>query len=231
MYLDARQIVLAELKPFIEATANYGFEFLHYDCAINQVYEPGLLRQELLRQGRGRGFLSGLWASRNNLFSIEEFEKFAESALKIREQLNPRNTDQAFINYCCDMKPVHYGHFAEVIGGICQNAWARQSGKIYRKDGKYYLWDHGGLDHKKQVVVLHWAGYKLNALMPHRSFFYQYLLHRKRLLKQVINYINIYLEYFLKIIFKIAKQNYLLNNIFRYYWNQYLFILKFLERI
>ncbi|WP_414563557.1 MULTISPECIES: hypothetical protein [unclassified Anabaena] len=176
MYLDARQIVLADLKPFIEAVETYGFDFLHYDCAINQVYEPGEFRQEALRQGRGRGFNSGRWASRKGLFSIEEFEKLAESALKIRNQLNPRNTDQAFINYCCDTKPLRYGHFAEVIGGICQNGWARQSGKIYLKDGKYYLWDYGGLDHKKQVVILHWAGYQLNSLMPSKYLFYKYFL-------------------------------------------------------
>ncbi|MFN6481892.1 MULTISPECIES: hypothetical protein [unclassified Nostoc] len=176
MYLDARQIVLAELKTFIEAVETLKFDFLHYDCAIDQVYELGAFRQELLRQDRGRGFLSGLWASRKGLFSIEEFELLAEGALKIRDQLNPRNTDQTFINYCCDMKPVRYGHLAEVIGGICQNGWARQSGKIYQKDGKYYLWDYGGLDHNKRVILIHWAGYRLNILMPHKYLFYRYLL-------------------------------------------------------
>jgi hypothetical protein len=166
MYLDARQVVLANLTPLITALDQFGFEFLHYDCAINQVYEPGEFRQQLLRQGRGRGFNSGRWASRKGLFSLEDFEKLAAQALKIRDQLNPRNTDQAFINYCCDMKPVVYGHFAEVIGGICQNAWARQSGHIYQENGKYYLWDYGGLDHKKHVVLVHWAGYKWTNLLP-----------------------------------------------------------------
>ena len=40
------------------------------------------------------------------LFTLEEFERLAADALQVREQLNPRNTDQAFFNYCCDMKPV-----------------------------------------------------------------------------------------------------------------------------
>jgi len=128
MYLDARQVVLADLKPFIGSIDHYGFDFLHYDCAIDQVYAPGILRQELLRQGKGRGFNSGRWISRKGLFSIEEFEQFATDALQIRDQLNPRNTDQAFINYCCDMKPIRYGHLAEVVGGVCQQGWARQRG-------------------------------------------------------------------------------------------------------
>jgi hypothetical protein len=168
MYLDARQVILAELEPLITALDKFEFDFLHYDCAINQVYEPGEFRQHLLRQGRGRGFLSGLWAAKKGLFSIEEFEHLAAEALKIRDQLNPRNTDQAFINYCCDIKPVVYGHFAEVLGGICQNGWARHSGHIYQENGKYYLWDYGGLDHKKQVILVHWAGYKWQDLLPHR---------------------------------------------------------------
>ncbi|MBU7587114.1 MAG: hypothetical protein KAF91_30415 [Nostoc sp. TH1S01] len=195
MYLDARQIVLTDLKPVIEAVETLEFDFLHYDCAIDQVYEPGAFRQELLKQGRGRGFNSGRWASRKGLFSIEEFEQLAESALKIRNQLNPRNTDQAFINYCCDMKPVRYGHFAEVIGGICQNGWARQSGKIYWKNGKYYLWDYGGLDHKKQMFLLHWAGYKMKPLMPNKFLFYKYLLINQSILKWVLIYVQLGLYY------------------------------------
>jgi hypothetical protein len=169
MYLDARQVVLANLTPLITALDQFNFDFLHYDCAINQVYQPGEFRQQLLRQGRGRGFNSGRWASRKGLFSLEELETLGGAALKIRDQLNPRNTDQAFINYCCDMKPVVYGHFAEVMGGICQNAWARQTGQIYQQHGKYYLWDYGGLDHKKQVILVHWAGYQWQDLLPQRK--------------------------------------------------------------
>lgn len=176
MYLDARQIILANLQPFIEALDRYGFDFLHYDCAIDQVYEPGAFRQEMLRQGRSRGFNSGRWISRKGLFSIGDFEQLAIEALKIRDQLNPRNTDQAFINYCCDIKSIRYAHLAEVMGGICHSGWVRQSGKVYQQNQQYYLWDYGGLDHKKQLILLHWAGYSLNSLMPYRVLFYRYLL-------------------------------------------------------
>ncbi len=185
MYLDARQVILAAVQPIIEALDQHDLDFLHYDCAIDQVYQPGAFRQELLRQGRGRGFNSGRWVSRKGLFSIEEFEELAAEALKIRDQLNPRNTDQAFINYCCDMKPVRYAHFAEVAGGICHSGWVRQSGKIYQQHGKYYLWDHGGLDHKKQLVLLHWAGYRLNSSLPRRGVLYQFLLQEGSSLKLI----------------------------------------------
>ncbi len=171
MYLDARQVVLADLQPVIRALDAYDFELLHFDCAIDQVYAPGDFRRQLLRQGKARGFLSGLWAARKGLFRLEEFEQLATTALQIRDQLNPRNTDQAFINYCCDMKPVRYGHVAEVLGGICQNAWARQSGSIYQENGSYYLWDYGGNDHQKRLMLLHWAGYQFNFLFPKKTLF------------------------------------------------------------
>ncbi|RCJ23220.1 hypothetical protein A6S26_01290 [Nostoc sp. ATCC 43529] len=214
MYLDARQIVLADIKPFIEALETFGFDFLHYDCAIDQVYEQGTFRQELLKQRRGRGFNSGRWASRKGLFSIEEFEQLAENALKIRNQLNPRNTDQAFINYCCDMKPVCYGHFAEVIGGICQNGWARQSGKIFENSGKYFLWNYGSLDHKKQVVILHWAGYQLNSLMPNIKLFDKFYLKGQPIFKSCIFYLYTILDYLWRNPLETLRQNRFINSIY-----------------
>ena len=204
MYLDARQVVLANLTPLITALDQFNFDFLHYDCAINQVYQPGEFRQQLLRQGRGRGFLSGLWASRKGLFSLEELETLGEAALKIRDQLNPRNTDQAFINYCCDMKPVVYGHFAEVMGGICQNAWARQTGQIYQQHGKYYLWDYGGLDHKKQVILVHWAGYQWQDLLPQRKLLLMFCIKYNK-------YFILQMHYILWLIFLIP--NFLMKSI------------------
>ena len=34
MYLDTRQVILADLKPFIQALEQFDFDFLHYDCAL-----------------------------------------------------------------------------------------------------------------------------------------------------------------------------------------------------
>lgn len=169
MYLDARQVVLADLRPIIKALDDYDFDLLHFDCAVDQVYEPGELRREFLRRGKARGFNSGRWVARKNLFTLKKLEQLAETALKVREQLNPRNTDQAFINFCCDTESVCYGHVSEVLGGISQTTWARQSGQLYQHKTKYYLWDYGGIDHKKQVVLIHWAGYQWQSYMPRQA--------------------------------------------------------------
>ncbi|PSB59035.1 hypothetical protein C7B77_02455 [Chamaesiphon polymorphus CCALA 037] len=191
MYLDVRQVILSDLTPLIMALDRFNFDFLHYDCALDQVYEPGEFRQQLLRQGKGRGFNSGRWAARKELFSIEEFEKLAADALKIREQLNPRNTDQAFINYCCDLKPIVCGHFAEVMGNTCQNGWARQPGHVYHQDGKYYLWDYGGIDHKKQVILIHWAGYKWENFFPQKFLLLSFFTKDRNYLASISIYVKL----------------------------------------
>ena len=214
LYLDARQVVLADLTPLIIALDKFNFEFLHYDRAIDQVYELGEFRQDLLRQGKAKGFLSGLWASRKGLFSIEEFESLAADALKVREQLNPRNTDQAFINYCCDLKALRCGHFAEVIGGICENAWARKPGTIYQSDEVYRIWDYGGLDHKKQVILMHWAGYKLRSTMPNHNLFDRYFSQEMSLLDKLISSIKNISSYPLLSIASTIRENRKINNFY-----------------
>jgi hypothetical protein len=214
MYLDVRQLVLDDLSPLITALDRFSFDFLYYDCAIGQVYEPGEFRQQLLRMGKGRGFNSGRWAACKGLFSLEEFEQLATAALKIREQLNPRNTDQAFINYCCDLKPIRSGHFAEVIGDICQNAWARQPGTIYPDGAVYRLWDHGGIEHKKQVILLHWAGYRLNAVMPHRQLFDRYFLQDRSSWQRSIDQAETSIRYLIESCISIPRQNRIINSFY-----------------
>jgi hypothetical protein len=214
MYLDARQVVLADLRPIIQALDDYDFELLHFDCAINQAYEPGELRRELLRQGKARGFNSGRWATRRGLFTLDSFEAFAVDALKVRDQLNPRNTDQAFINYCCDVKPVRYGHVADVIGGTCHSSWTRQQGSIYSQDRQYYLWDYGGIDHKKRFLILHWAGYSLNPLMPNKKVFnyYRFQIYSVNILVHTLDILKsapILFFYYL-------RRNRILNNFYHY---------------
>lgn len=167
MYLDARQVILNDLSPVLKLLSEENYDFLYYDLAIDQVYEPGSLRNSFLQQKLGRAFNSGRWASRKGLFGKEELLRLGYESLKYRDQLNPRNTDQAFINYCIDSKPeLKTGHLAELLGGYVHQGWAGQRGMIYQKNKNFYLWDYGGLDHKKKVLLLHWAGYHWNENLP-----------------------------------------------------------------
>lgn len=167
MYLDARQLVLDDLSPLFEPLMQHELDFIYYDKALNQVYEPGVLRQNFLKQKGASGFNSGRWIARKSLFTLDELLKLGYESLHFRDQLNPRNTDQAFINYCIDSKPeIKTAHIAEYFGNYLQQGWAGQRGKIYKKDNAFYLWDYGGLDHKKKVLLLHWAGFSWEDNVP-----------------------------------------------------------------
>lgn len=191
VYLDARQLVLGDFRPLLRTLAESELDLIHFDTAINQVYEPGLLRRRLLLDRRGQGFNSGRWLARRGAFSLDEMIALGNASLQERDQLNPRNTDQGFINYCCDHKPVRSVHIADWFDDVCRNAWARQPGSIYRdRNGVYRLWDHGGLDHQKRVLLVHWAGIGLGTLMPRRRLFLRYAVRDAPLWRRVKTYLT-----------------------------------------
>jgi len=174
IYLDCRNLVLSDLNEIIMAPSKEGFDLLHYDCVVDQVYNVGDVRKSFLLDRRARGFNSGRWAARRGLFSLQELQQYAEECLGVRDQMNLRNTDQFFLNYCCDRRGVRTGHLAEVLGDMCQDGWARQPGYVYRAADGYRRWDFGGLNHKKRVPLLHWAGIKLSPAMPEAELFYSF---------------------------------------------------------
>ena len=180
LYLDARTLVLSDLTELIAAPRACGVDVAFTDAEVGQAYEPGPLRTGFLRAGRGRGFNSGRWAGRRGLFSPAELAAFGRECVRLRSQLNPRNTDQAFLNYCCDAGRRRCAGFGELLPDACESAWAGAPGRVYRDPaGVYRRWDHrgrcgGGPDHGRRVPVLHWAGLPLSAGMPEAGLFRHY---------------------------------------------------------
>lgn len=175
MYIDARFVILSDLKPFLQLLGQTGNDLLYNDTAIDQVYNYGPLRTELINNGKSKGFLSGAWTSKKGTFTLEEFEQYGKEALKYRNQLNARNSDQAFINYCCDRKSIKLVKQSELVEDFCHCAWAGQGGHIYIDSSlQYRLWNYGGLDHKKRLFLLHWAGYPLSPIMPESALFLKF---------------------------------------------------------
>ena len=170
LYLDARQVVLADLTPFVTATETFDLDLAYYDTELDQVYEPGPMRLAFLREGGARGFNSGRWASRRGLFTLDDFEELVEAQVAIRGELNPRNTDQAFINYCCDCRRVKMAKISDLLGDTVSSGWARQPGRPYQdSSGVWRLWDHGGNEHRKRLLLMHWAGYRQGDWLPNQS--------------------------------------------------------------
>jgi hypothetical protein len=173
-YLDCRMVILADLLPFIGATRSFDVPLVHYDTAINQVYNDGEIRISLCRNGFGHGFLSGMWASHRGLFTLEQMTTTADRLLVVRGQMNNRNTDQFFINYLCDSFGIRACHMADLDSRYAHCAWAGDRGGLYESpDGSWRRWDFGGLQHKRRMPFVHWAGFRLHPSMPH------YTLHQR----------------------------------------------------
>jgi len=179
-YLDCRLLVLADIAAFAAAARTYDVPLIHYDAVINQVYNEGPLRLDFCRQGFGHGFSSNIWASRKGLFSLERMVETAEELVAVRNQMNPRNTDQFFLNYLCDSQRQRVCHIADLDSRLAHCSWANDRGTPYEDDqGIWRKWDFGGLQHRRQMLFLHWAGIRLHPAMPHFSLYRRFRKPRR----------------------------------------------------
>lgn len=169
-YLDCRTIVLAPLYEFALAANTYQVPLVHYDVALNQVYENGPIRRRFCVEGGGHGFVSNIWASRRGMASLETMQRAGRELVVIRQQMNRRNTDQFFLNYLCDSQGLRVCHMADFDDRLARCAWANDRGAVYESaDGRWRKWDFGGLEHKREMLFVHWAGIPLSPWMPHYS--------------------------------------------------------------
>jgi len=185
IYLDARIVVVSDLQPWLDARRRCGADLLYYDRAVDQVYLPCAWRDQLLINRRPAGFMSGLWVSRKGLFSLDDFEQLAKQSEEVTDGLNRRNSDQCFLNYCCDARQITYAPIYRVIPHLARMTWSRQPG-LYRYKQSYFIWEHGGLEHNKQMPVINWAGTKLSPAMPYAAIFLCFALKRQPLAKRLL---------------------------------------------
>ncbi len=176
-YFDTRSLILSNFAESFAICREYDLDMLYFDCAINQVYNSGEIRSSLVIDHGARGFISGRWFSRKGLFTTRDFLEAADFCERNRSQMNPRNTDQFFLNYLCDRRHIRMAPLPDIDSRFCGSTWVRQPGYVYCDNGVFYRWDHGGLDHKKVVHSLHWAGIKLSPAMPEAKWFYHFRDH------------------------------------------------------
>jgi len=172
LYLDTRIVVLEDLARVIDEVEPGRVDVVHFDSLVNQVYADGPIRREFVRTGRGHGFLSGMWASHRGLYSLAQMEETARELVAVRDQMNPRNTDQFFLNYLCDSRGATSVHFADLHEPYAHFCWAGESRSIYRdRDGAWRRWCFSHPEHRKRLPFVHWAGYRLGPSMPSYHLF------------------------------------------------------------
>jgi len=179
IYLDCRMVVLADVLPLIQTLDTYGCDFLHFEGGLDQVYEPGPVRTELVVDRHAHGFNSGRWIAKNGLFSREQMEKAASDLVKHRDQMNRRNTDQFFLNYLVHTGDVRCASVHDLKPEVSRLTWPRIPGTIYRENETYKVWSHGRPEHETQVLFMHWAGISRSPGMERRWLFRRFWFRSK----------------------------------------------------
>jgi hypothetical protein len=174
LYLDARVLVLSDLLAGFDAVEAGSVDFIHFGGDANQSFGQGQVRARLSAAGRCFGLNSGMWISRAGLFSRQDMERAADFCEANREQMNPRNTDQFFLNVLCAHSNARVVNFADLESDFGRDPWAFSHRKVFRQGNDTRVWDHGGVSHCRRLPLVHWAGIRMSSSMPLRSLWTQY---------------------------------------------------------
>jgi hypothetical protein len=173
-YIDARTLVLSDLSPAYASIDGNFADFVHFGGDVNQVFNDGEVRRSFAFSGRCFGFNSGRWISRRGLFTMEDFRAAADFCANHRDQMNPRNTDQFFLNVLCSMSKARVVSYADLDAESVREPWAFEHPAIYKKNREIRVWNHGGMSHGKKLPLVHWAGLPLSKAMPLRKLWCEY---------------------------------------------------------
>ena len=173
-YVDARTLVLSDLSPGFESVNLGEVDLVHFGGDPNQVFENGPARTGFAAAGRCFGFNSGRWISRSGAFSREEMEAAADFCVANRSQMNPRNTDQFFLNVLCSRSTARVVNLADLDGRFERDPWAFAHGQVFDRDGDVRVWAHGAMSHGRTLPLVHWAGIGLSSSMPLRRLWNEY---------------------------------------------------------
>lgn len=173
-YIDARTLVLSDLSFAFASVDNNLADFVHFGGDVNQVFNSGMVRNSFSYAGRCFGFNSGRWISRGGLFNMEDMRVAADFCENHRDQMNPRNTDQFFLNVLCSLSNARIVAYADIDADSVREPWAFEHSKVYYKDGFLRAWNHGGMSHGKKLPLVHWAGLPFSKDMPLRKLWCKY---------------------------------------------------------
>jgi hypothetical protein len=177
LFIDSDIVLLDRTEELFAAYLSSNCEFMYSDPNMEEVYEPGIFREEMIANYSAVGFNAGFFISSKNTISLEDLEALAETAQLVKDNFVTRNGEQPFLNYCVHTKKLKAKAFADVIDDLSEWTWAGLH-PVSVSNGIYRLND-------KKLPYLHWAALRCNAGMPHRSIFLRYRLNSLSLLSRL----------------------------------------------
>ncbi|MFO0813526.1 MAG: hypothetical protein U0796_09920 [Gemmatales bacterium] len=168
-YFDADTLILDSLLPRLQYFSNSSIDFIFAHSSPEQVYKPVFWEQQSLLYG-SLGFNAGIWISRQHVLNIADvIGIFADEAECLKNNFAP-TWDQPFFNYCIDHSNIKKCHFSEFFRKPHLSLWPGECHNI--RNGRLnmsYVTDTG-----HPVILVHWAGYKIEYRMPYRWLFEEY---------------------------------------------------------
>jgi hypothetical protein len=172
LYLDCDIVVVAPLAPYFPMLERSGADFVHFATDMVQVYRDGPLRERMMAEHGAAGFNSGAFMGRRGDLTPDAIERRAEEAADLRPEFVD-NLEQTLINYCVDMSDLKQADATEsdhlpVVAGALM--------RLVDRGGQLILDDRRVPYSGRSVSAIHWAGYTMGPLMPHRKTFLGYRL-------------------------------------------------------
>lgn len=219
LYIDVDIAILHKLDFLFDIYRSNKTEILYYDRELNQVYLEGSYRSEVLQKGRNTGFNSGFWLSRKGLLSKEAIFSLADKAENLVDNFNIRNADQPFLNFIADELNLNVASFPELKSDLSLSIWARGKNPVQIPSG-YMDWEHGGLNHRKLIIALHWAGTKISPAMPCHNIYLNYRYKNESFIYR--SWRNLYWKMLrpFQVFSDRLRRNYLINKIYKKLWKQ-----------
>jgi hypothetical protein len=199
LFSDADIVFLSNPEELLSAfLAKTQAPFCYLSRSVGFVYGDEDFRRRMVEENGSREFNAGFWAGRRGSLDYPMILDLAQRARAERVPLRWDMYDQAFMNYCVDTLRLDRVSFADVMPGLAESIWPnpRREGKLVRRDERYF-WDAScdESNRDRQVVLLHWAGFKCNVGMPFREVFLQYRLGGVGSLRRAAYHVRAVLEY------------------------------------
>ena len=175
LFLDADVVVLGKLEELFEAYSSSKCDFMYSGRDMRQVYKPGNFREKMIDEYSAIGFNAGSFMSSKNILTLEELKALSSEALPLMENFADKG-DQAFFNYCVDIKRLDKKAFSDVIPDLALGIWAGRE-PIELSQGAYRSMDPKWPNSfGKRQLYAHWAGFGVGPHMPNRQLFLHFRL-------------------------------------------------------
>lgn len=175
VFVDSDVVLLGPLGEFFDRALESDVEFVCGEIDIDQVYVPGMLRDQMMATGVTTGFNAGFFMSSRNTLRLDQVRRLGDEGLAIRGGFVRVLGDQPFFNWCVAVSGLRVQTYFDLVPDMCFSTWAMRR-PVAEVDGVWRLLDTKWGDVGRRMPLLHWAGYGLDFKMPNMRIFLRYRL-------------------------------------------------------